>query len=631
MRFKKVTLQNFMSVGDPQEVSLDKQGLVGVIAPNGSGKSTIIESIVWCLWGQTVRDLKADEVINNRTKEDCEVTLEIEDGERVWKITRYRNKPDVRKKNDVLVELDGVDATQGVIADTQALIDDIVGITFDTFAQSVLLTANTKSFCTLKDSEQKEVLEDILNIDLLRKAQAAAKKEITEIQTALAGHMGKLDPIDRQIAEIEEDLTTLNTKSETFERERDIRAAQIEASIKETKKSIKEAKKAQDSVDALIEERDELQGEAYECHQEMAEVKKKIQAVEEKVRLNQHKISKKKIEHDTIIRLTKASLTKISQTAGTICEACGQEINIDMAEEQIEELEDVVTEAENAVVHLVMLEGRLIEAGDREKAPLTDELGPLRDRLKEINDRAEDLEDDIREFTSKAGSLPAFQQRLKDLKARVETERDAENPYTELIAGGKEDIKAKKKEAKLLKAKVKAAELDLKGLRFWEQGFGNKGLKSYIMDNVVPFLNEKAQKYADIMSDGALSINFATQTKLKGGGLREKFNVSVTNANGADIYKGNSSGERRRSDVAIGWALADLAATRASKPIRFRGLDEPFENLDDEGIDAVFKLLQHAAKEYETIFCITHNAGLKNRFTKELQVSKKAGFSKIKQ
>ena len=133
------------------------------------------------------------------------------------------------------------------------------------------------------------------------------------------------------------------------------------------------------------------------------------------------------------------------------------------------------------------------------------------------------------------------------------------------------------------------------------------------------------------MSDGALTIRFSTQTRNKGGGLREKFNVSVVNSNGADVYKGNSSGERRRSDVAIGWALADLAATRASKPVRFRGLDEPFENLDAEGVDAVFRLLQHAAQEYESIFCISHNSELKNRFNKELVVTKRHGYSTILQ
>ena len=189
MRFKKITLQNFLSYGPAQEISLDKQGLVGVFGANtdssfdsnGAGKSAIIEAIVWCLWGDTVRGLKADEVINSKVGKDCVVTLEVDDGPQQYVITRYRAKTDVKKKNDVLIEVNGTDATHGVMTDTQAMIDGIVGINFTTFSQSVLLTANTQSFCTLKDSEQKDVLEDILNIDMLRKAQAEAKNRACRV------------------------------------------------------------------------------------------------------------------------------------------------------------------------------------------------------------------------------------------------------------------------------------------------------------------------------------------------------------------------------------------------------------------------------------------------------------------
>lgn len=632
MRFKKVTIQNFMSVGDRQEVQLDKQGLVGIIAPNGSGKSTILEAIVWCLWGNTVRDLKADEVINNKAKEDCEVILELDDGPHQYKITRYRAKPDTRKKNDVLVELNGADATQGVMSDTQTLINDILGINFDTFAQSVLLTANTKSFCTLKDSEQKEVLEDILNIDLLRKAQAAAKKAITDCETSLAGLVGRLEPIADHIEAVERDIEVLNTKSGTWEREKELRKERIQGSIEDTKKSINEAARADGLAKELLDQSEELHQETYKLNEKIAEHEQACYDIEEnKIKKNVRKLRKKRIEQNTVIDMTKASIARLASLAGTVCETCSQNIDPDTAEEQIESLGELIDDAETTIRNLDALEERLMVAGESEKTPHLDALGPLRDQLNHLKGRAAELDEEAREYAVKAAGLAAFERRLKDLEASVQDEEGATNPYIELIEAGKVEIKDKKVEAKKLKTKIKAVELDLKGLRFWEKGFGNQGLKSYLMDNVVPFLNERAQKYADIMSDGALTIRFSTQTRLKSGGLREKFNVSVVNENGADVYKGNSSGERRRSDVAIGWALADLAATRASKPVRFRGLDEPFENLDDEGIDAVFKLLQHASKEYETIFCITHNAGLKNRFTKELHVTKQAGFSRISQ
>lgn len=630
MRFKTVTMQNFLSVGDKQSVSLEKQGLVGLIAPNGSGKSTIIEAIVWCLWGSTVRELRADEVINNKRNENCEVVLEFEDGPNLYRVQRYRNMQDVNKKNDAFIYINGAPMTQGVIADTQAIINEVVGLSFETFAQSVLLTSNTKSFCTLADSKQKEVLEDILNIDTLRQAQALTKQKISELQTELAGYLGKLEPIAAHITAVEGDIKTLKTKSDTWERESGLRRKRIHASIKDTKASIVEATAAAAEEIDLIKKVDEARLSAIAIEEEMQEHFDALNEVDEKIANNLRKIRHKKVEHDTVIDLTRDSISRLAGMAGKVCKTCSQPIDVDSAEEQIEELEEKVNTAQNSVINLVMLEGKLATAGDAEKAPYNDALGPLRDSLNGMKTRRAELEEAAHEAAKLSGSLPAFEQRLADLEASA-TEEDTDNPYTEIIETGKEDIVARKKDAKLLKTKIKAIELDLRGLRFWERGFGNKGLKSYIMDNVVPFLNERAQKYADIMSDGALTITFSTQTRNNDGALREKFNVSVVNGNGANVYKGNSSGERRRSDVAIGWALADLAATRASKPIRFRGLDEPFENLDDEGIDAVFRLLQHATAEYETIFCITHDSALKNRFTNELHVTKQGGYSKISQ
>ena len=79
---KKVYIQNFLSVGKPgieitfQEginlitgLNLDKD------SRNGVGKSTIIESIYWCLFGDTMRDLKKDQIINNINKKECAVSL----------------------------------------------------------------------------------------------------------------------------------------------------------------------------------------------------------------------------------------------------------------------------------------------------------------------------------------------------------------------------------------------------------------------------------------------------------------------------------------------------------------------------------------------------------------------------
>jgi DNA repair exonuclease SbcCD ATPase subunit len=79
----------------------------------------------------------------------------------------------------------------------------------------------------------------------------------------------------------------------------------------------------------------------------------------------------------------------------------------------------------------------------------------------------------------------------------------------------------------------------------------------------------------------------------------------------------------------VAWALADLAAARASRPIRFRGLDEPFENLDEVGEDAVIKLLHSAVGRYETILCVTHSDHLRDQFPASITVVKENGNARF--
>jgi DNA repair exonuclease SbcCD ATPase subunit len=73
--FKSVKIQNFLSVGkDPLE--LDFQKGINLITgenkdkggKNGIGKSSILESIYWCLFGNTIRDIKKDKIVHNLQK-----------------------------------------------------------------------------------------------------------------------------------------------------------------------------------------------------------------------------------------------------------------------------------------------------------------------------------------------------------------------------------------------------------------------------------------------------------------------------------------------------------------------------------------------------------------------------------
>jgi DNA repair exonuclease SbcCD ATPase subunit len=173
----KLSINNFLSVGPEVVVSLKDRGVIGVFGANkdtnaadsnGSGKSAIFsEAIAWVLYGQTLRGISSDDVVNLDKGNNCVVSLTIEEDISVYEIIRTRKLTKTKKANDTLVYLNGQNITRGTNQDTQILIDDIIGMDFNTFVQSVLLSYGTTPFSQMTDKEKNEVFENILELDKL--------------------------------------------------------------------------------------------------------------------------------------------------------------------------------------------------------------------------------------------------------------------------------------------------------------------------------------------------------------------------------------------------------------------------------------------------------------------------------
>ena len=78
MIFQKLTIQNFMSI---RNIVLDLQdrGLVLIkgkncdnpdLNNNGSGKSSMIEAIVYALYGRTLRGVRGDAIVHKKPKKN---------------------------------------------------------------------------------------------------------------------------------------------------------------------------------------------------------------------------------------------------------------------------------------------------------------------------------------------------------------------------------------------------------------------------------------------------------------------------------------------------------------------------------------------------------------------------------
>jgi DNA repair exonuclease SbcCD ATPase subunit len=202
--------------------------------------------------------------------------------------------------------------------------------------------------------------------------------------------------------------------------------------------------------------------------------------------------------------------------------------------------------------------------------------------------------------------------------------------YESIINQKEEELKTIESKIKELKLQKTEVETRADNLKFWVDAFGNAGIKSYLLDSVTPFLNNKANEYLSKLAGSTMRIEFSTQTRLANGELRDKFEIRLLNNVGGDSYESNSEGEKRRIDLAISLALQDLIRSRSNSKLNILLYDEIFDSLDSVGCENAIQLLTEMQDKVESIFVITHNDILKTYFDKYLIVTKEEGSTSVR-
>jgi DNA repair exonuclease SbcCD ATPase subunit len=197
-----------------------------------------------------------------------------------------------------------------------------------------------------------------------------------------------------------------------------------------------------------------------------------------------------------------------------------------------------------------------------------------------------------------------------------------------------DEVKSLKKEVDTLKSKLSKLEVDKttlldrkETLDFWVEGFGNKGIKSFILETSFPYLNERANFYSSFLTGGSVLITISpTVTAKTTGNVKEKIVITAENSYGANVYSGQSDGERRRIDLCILLALKDLIALRAKRSFSLMVLDEIGDSLDTSGLERMVSVFREISKD-KAIYVISHNEQLKQFFDQTLLIVKSGGES----
>lgn len=628
MKFLGLEIQNFLSI-ESTKTHLNNRGLVLVqgnntdsqaFESNGSGKSSIFsESIVWALFGETIRGYKGDDVINRDMKKNTFVHLSIEDDNGdIYRVERYRKHKE--HKNSVRLFRNEDNITGKSDTETTKMIEDLLQIDFLSFTNSVLFGQGmSKKFANSTDAEQKKILERILQIDIFKKCQEIAKARVAELNSTMTTINQDIMANDSKIKSQESHLEDLQEKEAQLGEVVKERIANLESKKAEYQKELSELP----STDDLREEQKMWEGLKTKLMEQDVYYEGKLR--EQATISSEIKSAVKELDKlDADIKYDGNKLQKIINGTDVpeICTACGQAIPPKDMSHVIKHLQQEILEKDR---HAMTIEEN-IKTLRESLAEVNKELEgreKLNAKREELNAALIEVNSKLQTIDHKAASLDIM---IISTQDQIDQEKKSlEKTYTDLIEKAIETIADLKEEGKDLAEKKESIQSDIDLNSFWIDGFGNKGIKSMLLDDVVPFLNERANHYLGRLTDNSIEVEFNTQHQLKSGEKRDKFSVGVNNHNGGDKYQGNSGGECRRIDVAVNMALQDLVHSRSNKKVDLIVYDEAFEALDKAGCEVVIELLEEKAKTCSSVFVITHNSDLAELFSNTVTVTKRNG------
>jgi|ETNvirnome_2_130_1030620.scaffolds.fasta_scaffold00177_19 exonuclease SbcC len=164
MKINKVEIKNFYSV---KNIVLNFDKFKGVIlvegknkdtgGSNGSGKSVLIEAVVWGIFGRTIRKSTEEALVNSQNKRECVVRITVNND-----MVIERGK----KPTHLRFIVGGEDRSQANALETQKLIDETLNTNYKVFlASTVFGQQNTMGFVNATPDDKRTIIKNFLNLD----------------------------------------------------------------------------------------------------------------------------------------------------------------------------------------------------------------------------------------------------------------------------------------------------------------------------------------------------------------------------------------------------------------------------------------------------------------------------------
>lgn len=643
-RINYLSMTNFICFREKQEIFFDKlSNIISVVgenrdakspdskikSSNGSGKSTVAEALYYAIFGETIKKFgKNSQIIHNLAPDGVATVECIFNNE--YRIVRTQKKTGssvhLWKSNNQVWDK-STEITRSTKVETDKYIVELVGLSSEAFVNIALFSDDQKGcFLECDAKAKRDVVEALMSLAIYRERQEKANqlvnstkaeiKELKRLHQAIEDNLKSCkDAYNDSVKKDEQWKVTLKQERDNLIKKAKAKKEEIESS--ETGTELLLYQEIQERIPKLEKEIVKL-----EASQEI--LKKKIEAtaklLEERRReqgeliANLKDLNRRMTFNDGEVNKLIQHIKDLQENKhGTKCNHCFGVVDFSNIEPLIQSDKDKIKEYNNLIAVDKQEVKILQEVGNKRKAEI-DTVENLRKKDEESY-RVSDVSlkklraDLTRDLSVKEPQSDSKVLILKNEIERLKTEAKEKNdqlasgvtPFVDLIASNKkrmEDVEVFLAEHE---NKMKEAEANIPYYEYWRIGFGDNGIRQNILEGIIPVLNQCVASWLQPLVANTITLKFNSN-------LEE---IIERNPPDGDpyVYSGMSAGQRRRLNLAVSHAFADIMAVSNGTRPSLVFLDEVTTNIDPMGVQGIYNMIQDLSKDKQ-VFVTTHDHDL---------------------
>lgn len=501
IQFGNIIIEGFCSI-PYLELNLGSKGITVIRGATGEGKTTILSALVWGAYGKNLKgksDVNTWEKYRPKNYNGTKVEIYFGKDGKTHKITRclkYKGEVNGAKGKDRLIyEIDAVEVSEKNRGEIQALINADLGMSYSLFMNSILFGQGMKRLIQESSSDQKDLFEEIFELEYISKARDIAKgyytealREYNEISQKYSSSKEKKQSIQRMLDDLKKQAK--HVKNDLSSR----------VKVLEKKLSLLAKAKKENELKETVTYKNRIEQRIQEARDNQKELLNKINDAKKKTRVSLEEFI------GVIIKLLKR---------GDIKNSLKRLMEVKKAFGDIERLQDKCSK-------------------------LADKISNYRDKLEELRDQEYEANKVQRDIDSTHVEIKKL---LSEKRAGVNL--GLIKKYKTQLSTISDKLQSIESEMEEKRAKVDNYKWVI------DDPLGNRGIKAFLFESSLDILNETLESYSEVLG---FSILFYVDIQ----GVKKDFNTQII-MDGIEVsYEELSGGQKTLVNIAMAFAMNEV-------------------------------------------------------------------------